>query len=209
MFGQLVRGWADLVLPGTSYLERDGTYVNLEGRPPAPAPRGHPARRPTSSPGWPSWRSASTSSSRRIRRRSSRRSRREPSAGCPSARSASRRRFRRARARRGSRRRPAATETKTAGGGPLRLLRFRPLFSGPGRGARPRAAVPAARAGDRAGGRGRVVAGDRERRRVRVSSNGTSVELRARVSKKLRAGVARAAEEHTAELQAGVEVSRA
>ena len=26
------RGWADLVLPGTSYLERDGTYVNLEGR---------------------------------------------------------------------------------------------------------------------------------------------------------------------------------
>ena len=44
---------------------------------------------------------------------------------------------------------------------------------------------------------------------VRVSSNGTSVELRARVSKKLRAGVARAAEEHTAELQAGVEVSRA
>ena len=44
---------------------------------------------------------------------------------------------------------------------------------------------------------------------VRVSSNGTSVELRARVSKKLRTGVARAAEEHTAELQAGVEVSRA
>ena len=44
---------------------------------------------------------------------------------------------------------------------------------------------------------------------VRVSSNGTSVELRARVSKKLRAGVARAAEEHTTDLQSGVEVSRA
>src|SRR5206468_2924896 len=27
------RGFADLVLPGTSYLERDGTMVNLEGRP--------------------------------------------------------------------------------------------------------------------------------------------------------------------------------
>jgi predicted molibdopterin-dependent oxidoreductase YjgC len=27
-----VTPWADLVLPGTSYLERDGTYVNLEGR---------------------------------------------------------------------------------------------------------------------------------------------------------------------------------
>src|SRR6185503_10436654 len=32
MFRSAVRGWADLVLPGTSYLERDGTYVNLEGR---------------------------------------------------------------------------------------------------------------------------------------------------------------------------------
>src|SRR5581483_11004558 len=32
MFHSLVAGWADLVLPGTSYLERDGTYVNLEGR---------------------------------------------------------------------------------------------------------------------------------------------------------------------------------
>ncbi len=32
MFGGLVGGWADLVLPGTSYLERDGTFVNLEGR---------------------------------------------------------------------------------------------------------------------------------------------------------------------------------
>ena len=32
MFQGLALGWADLVLPGTSYLERDGTYVNLEGR---------------------------------------------------------------------------------------------------------------------------------------------------------------------------------
>ncbi len=32
MFRTPVAGWADLVLPGTSYLERDGTYVNLEGR---------------------------------------------------------------------------------------------------------------------------------------------------------------------------------
>src|SRR6185437_11550259 len=33
MFADPVRGWADLVLPATSYLERDGTIVNLEGRP--------------------------------------------------------------------------------------------------------------------------------------------------------------------------------
>ena len=33
MFADPARGWADLVLPATSYLERDGTMVNLEGRP--------------------------------------------------------------------------------------------------------------------------------------------------------------------------------
>jgi predicted molibdopterin-dependent oxidoreductase YjgC len=32
MFRRLAMPLADLVLPGTSYLERDGTYVNLEGR---------------------------------------------------------------------------------------------------------------------------------------------------------------------------------
>jgi NADH-quinone oxidoreductase subunit G len=32
MYGGLAAGWADLVLPGTGYLERDGTFVNLEGR---------------------------------------------------------------------------------------------------------------------------------------------------------------------------------
>ena len=32
MFRRLIAPWADLILPGTSYLERDGTYVNLEGR---------------------------------------------------------------------------------------------------------------------------------------------------------------------------------
>jgi predicted molibdopterin-dependent oxidoreductase YjgC len=32
MFEESFRGIADLVLPGTSYLERDGTTINLEGR---------------------------------------------------------------------------------------------------------------------------------------------------------------------------------
>jgi predicted molibdopterin-dependent oxidoreductase YjgC len=32
MFQGLAVGWADLVLPGTSYLERDGSITNLEGR---------------------------------------------------------------------------------------------------------------------------------------------------------------------------------
>src|SRR5207237_10328457 len=32
MFAEELRAFADLVLPATSYLERDGTMVNLEGR---------------------------------------------------------------------------------------------------------------------------------------------------------------------------------
>jgi NADH-quinone oxidoreductase subunit G len=32
MYHGLSAGWADLILPGSGYLERDGTYVNLEGR---------------------------------------------------------------------------------------------------------------------------------------------------------------------------------
>jgi NADH dehydrogenase/NADH:ubiquinone oxidoreductase subunit G len=32
MFQALAVGWADLVLPGTSYLERDGSLTNMEGR---------------------------------------------------------------------------------------------------------------------------------------------------------------------------------
>ncbi len=32
MYRRPLRGWTDLVLPGTSYLERDGTTINLEGR---------------------------------------------------------------------------------------------------------------------------------------------------------------------------------
>jgi anaerobic selenocysteine-containing dehydrogenase len=44
---------------------------------------------------------------------------------------------------------------------------------------------------------------------VSVRSNGTSVELRARVSRALSAGTARIAEEHAAELHREVEVVKA
>ena len=44
---------------------------------------------------------------------------------------------------------------------------------------------------------------------VRVSSNGTSAELRARVNKKLRRGVVRVAAEHAGDLLAEVEVTNA
>ena len=43
---------------------------------------------------------------------------------------------------------------------------------------------------------------------VRVSSNGTSVELRARVNRRLIRGAVRAAAEHVEPLEAGVEVTK-
>jgi NADH-quinone oxidoreductase subunit G len=208
MFSQLVRGWADLVLPGTSYLERDGTYVNLEGRlqrlrrtvtPPAPDELAWlaklAARFDVELSPYPTEVFAEVSA--------------RAFGGIPFGEVGEQAPLPpRAEAAHAAAVAPAA-ETKTAGGGPLRLLRYRPLFSGPAvervhelQFQRPEPQLELA--AEDASSRG-ITSGDL----VRVSSNGTSVELRARVSKKLRAGVARAAEEHTAELQAGVEVSRA
>jgi predicted molibdopterin-dependent oxidoreductase YjgC len=208
MFGRHVRGWADLVLPGTSYLERDGTYVNLEGRiqrlrraviPPAPDELAWLAKLAERfdvelSP-YPSQVFAEISE--------------RAYGGMPFGEVGERAPLPpRAPAGEGAESAPAA-DTRTAGGGPLRLLRYRPLFSGPAvervhelQFQRPAAEIELA--AEDASSRG-IASGDL----VRASSNGTSVELRARVSKNLRAGVARAAEEHVAELQSGVEVSRA
>jgi anaerobic selenocysteine-containing dehydrogenase len=53
--------------------------------------------------------------------------------------------------------------------------------------------------------RRQIAAGDR----VSVRSNGTSVELRARISRALSPGTARVAEEHAADLHREVEVVKA
>jgi anaerobic selenocysteine-containing dehydrogenase len=110
----------------------------------------------------------------------------------------------------------SAGEVPTAGQAPgdhfvgtLRLLRYTPLFSGhqvervpelqfqrPER----EIALSAADA-DRRG----IATGDD----VTVRSNGTSVELRARVDRKLVEGVARVADEHATDLHLDVEVVRA
>jgi anaerobic selenocysteine-containing dehydrogenase len=93
-------------------------------------------------------------------------------------------------------------------GGALQLLRYRPLFSGaavervpelqfqrP-----PRELELSAEDAQRLGvGRGEP---------INVRSNGTSVELRARINKRLRAGTVRIAEEHARELHGAVEVTR-
>jgi anaerobic selenocysteine-containing dehydrogenase len=90
--------------------------------------------------------------------------------------------------------------------GTLRLHRYRPLFSGPAvervpelQFQRPPAEIE-------------LAAADAERRQiasgetVTVRSNGTSVALRARVSRALAAGTARIAEEHAGDLHRDVEV---
>ena len=90
----------------------------------------------------------------------------------------------------------------------LRLVRYKPLFSGPAiervpelQFQRPEPEVELARA-DAA--KRRIATGDA----VTVSHNGTSVQLRARVSRELRDGVVRIAAEHAGDLGGMVEVAK-
>jgi predicted molibdopterin-dependent oxidoreductase YjgC len=103
---------------------------------------------------------------------------------------------------------PRTTTETTAGGGPLRLVRYRSLFSGPAverveelQFQRPDPVVELSPRDAEVRG---IVAGDT----VAVQSNGTSVELRARIEKRLVEGAVRAAEEHVRELDQAVEVSK-
>jgi NADH-quinone oxidoreductase subunit G len=192
MFSDPARGFADLVLPGTSYLERDGTMINLEGRPQRlrravipPAPdeiawiaklaerfgveidphaRAVPAEEQADLPP------------------------RGAAAGTPT--------------------KPATRKEATARGGPLRLVRYRPLFSGPAverveelQFQRPGPVVELSP-------RDAEVRGITTGETVVVQSNGTSVELRARIDKRLVQGSVRAAEEHVRDLAQAVEVSK-
>jgi NADH-quinone oxidoreductase subunit G len=204
MFQSLAAGWADLVLPGTSYLERDGTYVNLEGRlqrlrrsviPPAPdelawisklAERFEVELPPYASSvfGELSERIYDGLPFGEVGERAELRTRSEaPAAELPEP--------------------PPAPKGKG-----LRLIRYKPLFSGPAvervpelQFQRPLREVE-------------LSAEDAERRKiasgeiVRVSHNGTSLELQARVNAALRAGVVRIAAEHAGELGGTVEVAK-
>jgi NADH dehydrogenase/NADH:ubiquinone oxidoreductase subunit G len=112
---------------------------------------------------------------------------------------------------------PAAARSEAAPGTPsdspspgtgLRLLTYRPLFSGPAvertpelHFQRPRGEVELARADARARG---ISPGDA----VKVSSNGTSVSLRARIGSDLAAGTIRIAQPDAGDLHQVVEVSK-
>ena len=94
-------------------------------------------------------------------------------------------------------------------GGALRLQRYRSLFSGPAvervpelEFQRPERDVELSAADAESLG---IANGDQ----VMVRSNGTSVELRARINRKLVEGVARVADEHAGDLHPTVEVVRA
>jgi len=205
MFHGLAAGWADLVLPGTSYLERDGTYVNLEGRvqrlrrtviPPAPDELAWISKLAERfdveiSP-YPSLVFEEVSAIAfggipygEIGERAPL----PPAAGADAPIDA-----------------PTDSVETPAGG--LTLVRYRPLFSGPAveRVAeldfqRPR---PEAELSQNDARRLGIRNGDE----ITVRSNGTSVQLRARLTSELRPGIVRVPEDYAGELQAQVEVSK-
>jgi NADH-quinone oxidoreductase subunit G len=205
MFHGIAAGWADLVLPGTSYLERDGTYINLEGRvqrlrraviPPAPDELAWLAKLAERfgvelSP-FPSAVFAEVSAI--------------AFGGIPYGEIGERAPL------------PPATDTEVPGPTPegvrpqepgFQLIRYRALFSGPAveripelQFQRPQAEVEVAEEDARSRG---IRNGDS----ITIRSNGTSVTLRARLSSELRTGVLRVPEEYGGDLQPTVEVAKA
>jgi predicted molibdopterin-dependent oxidoreductase YjgC len=214
MFHELAAGWADLILPATAALERDGTTTNLEGRvqrlrrtvpPPCPdelawiaklAARFGIELPPHASGvfaelGTRLYRDLTLDDIGLRATLPARHAYEAPvPASAPRARASDR----------------AAEEHFV---GELRLHRYRPLFSGPAvervpelRFQRPLREIQlSAEDADRRG----ISSGDA----VLVRSNGTSVELRARVNRRLIEGVARVADEHAGDLHAAVEVVKA
>jgi NADH-quinone oxidoreductase subunit G len=214
MFQGLAVGWADLVLPGTSYLERNGSYVNLEGRvqrlrraviPPVPdelawiaklaerfdvelSPHAADVFDEVSARLFGGLPFGAVGAQAELPER-------VPYTPPPPAPEAPLP--------------PAGPETPEHFLGTLRLQRYRPLFSGPAVERVPELQF------QRPAREIELATEDAERRQigdgdaVTVRSNGTSVELRARLSRALAAGTARIAEEHAADLHRDVEVIRA
>ena len=203
MFQGLAVGWADLVLPGTSYLERDGTYVNLEGRlqrlrraviPPAPdelawisrlaerfgvevSPHASAVFAELSERIYDGLPFGEVGEEAKLRTRS-----KAPSPELPKE--------------------PPGDDKG------LRLVRYRPLFSGPAvervaelQFQRPSPEIELSPQDAQAR---KIATGEA----VTVAHNGTTVQLRARITKSLREGVARVAAEHAGELGGTVEVKK-
>ncbi len=208
MFHGLAVGWADLVLPATSALERDGTLLNLEGRlqrlrraviAPVPdelawiarlaerfqvdvSPHAVVVFDELSALAFGGVDGSELNAAAGLPKRA-------PYVAPAPA--------------------PEAQPAVEANGSELRLIRYRPLFSGPFVERvdeldfqRPPAELELS-AGDAA--RRAISSGDT----VVVRSNGTSVKLRARVNRRLAEGVARVSDEHGGDLHPLVEVVKA
>jgi NADH-quinone oxidoreductase subunit G len=204
MFQGLAAGWADLVLPGTSYLERDGSYVNLEGRiqrlrraviPPVPdelawisklAERFDVELSP-----YPSLVFAEVSAI--------------AFGGIPFGEIGERAPL------------PAPTgslapievpsEPTPADHG-LRLVRYRPLFSGPAVDRVPQLEFQRPQPEAELSEQDARSRGIRNGEEITIRSNGTSVTLRARLSRELRPGIVRVPEDFAGDLQPSVEISK-
>jgi NADH-quinone oxidoreductase subunit G len=204
MFQGLAAGWADLVLPGTSYLERDGTYVNLEGRiqrlrrtviPPVPdelawisklAERFDVELSP-----YPSLVFEEVSAI--------------AFGGIPFGVIGDRALL------------PAATGATTPIDVPaeptssdrgLRLVRYRPLFSGPAVDRVPQLEFQRPQPEAELSEQDARSRGIRNGEEITIRSNGSSVRLRARLSRELRPGVVRVPEDFAGDLQPTVEISK-
>jgi NADH-quinone oxidoreductase subunit G len=208
MFHGIAAGWADLVLPGTSYLERDGSYVNLEGRvqrlrrvviPPAPDELAWLSKLAERfgidvSP-YPSSVFEEVSAI--------------AFGGIPFGAIGERASLPAATGEPAEPGEPAPVEPPPAPAqnGRLRLVRYRALFSGPAveripelQFQRPRPELELAEEDARSRG---IRSGDE----VTIRSNGTSVTLRARLSHDLRPGLLRVPEEYAGDLQPMVEIA--
>ena len=190
MFQSEATSWSHVVFPGTSYLEREGTFVNLEGRP--------QRLRRAVVPQWPDELELLAQLGDRLGVRvdpwaaPSAGERADLPPGDPSA---------------WSQPDPEAPAGRPAAPG-LELVRYRALFSGAAvervrelQFQRPLPEVELAYEDARTRG---IANGDP----VAVSSNGTSRELRARVNRRLRSGVARVALEHADGLEDHVQVTK-
>jgi anaerobic selenocysteine-containing dehydrogenase len=213
MFQGLAVGWADLVLPGTSYLERDGSYVNLEGRvqrlrraviPPVPdelawisklaerfgvevSPHAALVFAEVSARCFGGIGFGAVGEKAPLPERAAY----EPPPPAPEAPVP-----------------PRPKETPEHFLGTLELHRYRPLFSGPAVERVPelefQRPAPEIELSREDADRRQIANGDV----VDVRSNGTSVALRARLSRSIPPGTARVAEEFAADLHRDVEVVR-
>ena len=181
MFADAVRGWTQMVLPGASYLERDGTMVNLEGRAQRVRKTAEPPDRDEVE--WITQLAARFG----VAIESFAPSDTSVQGASPAA-------------------TPRAEALKPPVAPKLRLTRYRALFSGSAvervpqlQFQRPEAVIELS---PEDASKRSITAGET----VTVLANGTSVELRARINRRLVAGAARAAEEHVRGLPELIEV---